>query len=111
MIHDTPSVQRSLKQDGRNVHTTPVYRKSDKPEPRRSFQEFCRCMRIKWNFKKEPIDGFSESPSFEVKSNWKHPLEYPNLGVFLCNTAQKLKFSIKDLFNKCDGVRRKHCCI
>ena len=49
----------------------PIQRKINEPELRKDFNEFCRRMRIKWNFRNEPSQNFSETPAFRVKSSWK----------------------------------------
>lgn len=46
----------------------PIQKKINEPDLRRDFQEFCRRMRIKWNFRNEPSKNFSEFPSFKAKS-------------------------------------------
>ena len=40
-------------------------------------------MRIKWNFRNEPSDNFSEAPAFRPKSNWKPLPGHPGLEFFL----------------------------
>ena len=43
---------------------TPIQRKINEPELRQDFEEFCRRMRIKWHFRNEPSDNFSETLAF-----------------------------------------------
>ena len=57
----------------------PIQRKINEPELRKDFEEFCRCMRTKWNFGNEPSQDFSVTPAFPHKSSWKPPLRHPNL--------------------------------
>ena len=45
----------------------PILKKINESELRRDFQEFCRRMRIKWNFRNEPSENFSEFLSFKFK--------------------------------------------
>ena len=52
-------------------------------ELRKDFNEFCRTMRIKLNFRNEPSQDFNETPAFRVKSSWKPRKGHPNLEVFL----------------------------
>ena len=40
----------------------PIQREVNKPELRHDFENFCRRM-IKWHFRNEPSDNFSERPS------------------------------------------------
>ena len=40
----------------------PIQRKVNEPELCKDFEEFCRCMRIKWNFRNEPSQNFSNVP-------------------------------------------------
>ena len=68
----------------------PIQRKINEPELRKDFNEFCRRMRIKWNFRNEPSQNFSETPAFRVKSSWKPPKGHPNLEVFLSKIEEEL---------------------
>ena len=40
-------------------------------------------MQIKWRFKNENSEGFSEITSLRPKSSWKPPKGNPNLEMFL----------------------------
>ena len=51
--------------------------------------EFCRKKRIKWNFRNEPSQDFSETLAFRVKSSWKLPKGHPNLEVFLSKIEEE----------------------
>ena len=68
----------------------PIQRKINEPELCKDFEEFCRCMRTKWNFRNEPSEGFSVAPAFTCKSSWKSPLGHPNLEVFLSQVESEL---------------------
>ena len=57
---------------------------------RKDFEEFCRCMRTKWNFRNELSQDFSEVPAFACKSSWTPPLGHPNLEVFLSQVESEL---------------------
>ena len=61
----------------------PIKWKINEPELHKDFEEFCRCMRTKWNFRNEPSQDFSVTPAFARKSSWKPPLGHPNLEAFL----------------------------
>ena len=37
----------------------------NKPEPRRIFEVLSRRIRIQWNFRKEILNEFSETPAFQ----------------------------------------------
>ena len=52
-------------------------------------------MRIKWHFRNEPSENFSEIPSFRPKSSWKPPKGNPNLELFLSKVEQDLFKTIK----------------
>ena len=52
-------------------------------ELKRDFEEFCRKMRIKWHFRNDLSEDFSQIPGFRPKSAWKPPTGHPNLEVFL----------------------------
>ena len=73
----------------------PFQRKVNEPELRRDFQEFCRRMRIKWHFRNEISEDFSEVPAFSSKSSWNPPQGHPNLEVYLSQVENEL-FSIAD---------------
>ena len=64
--------------------------KVNEPELRQEFEEFCRRMWIKWHFRKEPSDNFSEIPLFLLKSSWKPPTGHPNWEAFLSSIEQEL---------------------
>ena len=68
----------------------PIQRKINEPELRKYFEEFCRRMRIKWNFRNEPSSDFSNMPAFVPKSAWKPPKGHPNLEVFLSQVKYDL---------------------
>ena len=68
----------------------PVQRKINEPELKSDFEEFCRCMRIKWHCRNESSENFSEIPSFRPKSSWKPPKGNPNLELFLSKVEQDL---------------------
>ena len=54
-------------------------------------------MRIKWHFRNEPTDNFSEKPAFSSKSSRKPPLGHPNLEVFLSQVGNELLEITKEL--------------
>ena len=60
----------------------PIQNKINQPELRKDFEEFCRRMRIKWYFRNEISENFSEKPAFTPKSKWKPPKGHPSLEVF-----------------------------
>ena len=68
----------------------PIQRKINEFELRKDFEEFCRRMRTKWNFRNEPSQDFSVVPAFARKSSWKPPLRHPNLEVFLSQAESEL---------------------
>ena len=54
---------------------------------------------------------FSKKPFFQTSEKFgynflKNDITFMYL-TFICNTAQKMTFSIKDFFSKCDQIRRK----
>ena len=73
----------------------PFQTKVNEPELRRDFQKFCRRMRIKWHFRNEISEDFSEVPAFSPKSSWNPPQGHPNLEVYLSQVENEL-FSIAD---------------
>ena len=69
---------------------SPIQKKVNKPKLRQYFETFCRRMRIKWHFRNEPSDNFSERPAFSPKSLWKPRLGHVNFEVFLSQVENKL---------------------
>ena len=67
-----------------------IQRRINEPELRNDSNEFCRRMRIKWNFRNEPSQDFSEAYTFRVKSSWKVSKRHPNLEVFLTKIEEEL---------------------
>ena len=47
-------------------------------------------MSIKWHFRNEPSDNFSERLAFSPKSSWKPTLSHFNLEVFLSQLENEL---------------------
>ena len=68
---------------GKGLHFVPIQNKINDPELRTDLKDFCRRMCIKWYFRNEPSQKFSEIPWFTPKSSWKPPKGYFNLEVFL----------------------------
>ena len=82
--------EEELKVLEKGLDLAPIQRKINEPELRKDFEEICRRMRTKWNFRNEPSQGFSVSPAFTRKSSWKPQLGYPNLEVFLIQVESEL---------------------
>ena len=81
-----------------NIHEqgldfAPIQNKINQPELRKDFEEFCRRMRIKWYFRNEISENFSEKPAFTPKSKWKPPKGHPSLEVFLRLAGSLLNYS------------------
>ena len=72
----------------------PIQMKTNAPELRKDFSEFCRRMRNKWYFRNEPTLQFSEVPCCKTMSSWRPPNGHPALEMFL-NKVEK------DLFDIC----------
>ena len=47
-------------------------------------------MRIKWHFRNEPTQDFSQKPAFYTKSSWNPPKGDPNLDYFLGRVEEEL---------------------
>ena len=75
----------------------PIQRKINEPELREYFEKFCRRMSVKWYFRNEPSESFSNKPAFSPKSNWKPPEGHPNLKVFLSQIENKLFQTVETL--------------
>ena len=52
-------------------------------------------MRIKWNFRNQTSENFSEFQLFKVKLTWKPPIWHPNLEVFVSPVEEDL-FKLTD---------------
>ena len=74
----------------KSLDFAPIQRKINEPELRKDFEEFCRRMRTKWNFRNEPSQDFSVTPVFAGKSSWKPPLGHTNLELFLSQVESEL---------------------
>ena len=68
----------------------PIQNKVNETELRKDFDEFCRRMRIKWDFSNELSENFSTIPAFRCKSSWKSPTGNLNLEVFLINVKKEM---------------------
>lgn len=42
----------------------PIQNKTDEPELRRNFKEFCRCICLRWYFRNEPTPELSDRRAF-----------------------------------------------
>ena len=47
-------------------------------------------MRIRWNFRDQPSEDFSDKPAFRPKSNWKPPPGHPGLELFLSQLEKEI---------------------
>ena len=68
----------------------PVQRSINEPELKKDFEDFSRRMRIKWNFRNEVSENFSETPVFRPKSKWKPPPGHPGLKLFLSQLEKEI---------------------
>ena len=66
----------------------------NEPELRRDFEEFCKHMKIKWYFRNEFCEKFSEVSAFSL-SSWNPPQVHPNLEAYLSQVETEL-FSTAD---------------
>ena len=62
---------------------SPVQRYLNEPEFRKDIEDFTRRMRIKWNFRNETSEYFSDKPARCPKSSWKPRPGRPSLELFL----------------------------
>ena len=67
----------------------PIQKKLNESELSSDFNEFCRRMRLKWNFRDES-ENFSKIPVFNPKSRWLPPQGHPCLEVFLSQDENEL---------------------
>ena len=47
----------------KDLDFAPTLREVNESELRQDFESFCRCIKIKWNFRNEPSDKFDEKPA------------------------------------------------
>ena len=66
-----------------------IQKKMNEPELRSDFNEFCRRMRLKWNYRDES-EKFSKVSVFNPKSRWKLPPGDPCFEVFLSQVENEL---------------------
>ena len=60
-----------------------IQKSINEPDLRKDFEDFSRIMHIRWNFRDQPCDDFSDKPTLRPKSNWKPPPVHPGLELFL----------------------------
>ena len=60
-----------------------VQRSFNKQELQKDFEEFASRMCIKWNFRNEPSEDFSDKPAFRLNSSWKPSPGHPGLELYL----------------------------
>ena len=48
----------------------PIQNKINQPEMTKNFEEFCRRVRIKWYFRNDISENFSDKPAFTSKSKF-----------------------------------------
>ena len=68
----------------------PIQKSINEAELRKDFEEFSRRMRIRWNFRDQPSEDFSDKPAFRPKSNWKPPPGHPGLELFLSQLEKEI---------------------
>ena len=66
----------------RGLDFAPIQKSINEPELRKDFEEFSSRVRIRWNFRDQPSEDFSDKPVFRPKSNWKPPPGHPGLELF-----------------------------
>ena len=54
----------------KGLDVAPIQNKTNQPELRKRFEEFCRRMRIEWYFRNDISENFSEKPAFTPKSKF-----------------------------------------
>ena len=74
----------------KGLDDAPIQNKVNEPELRHDFDEFSRKMRLKWYFRNEATEDFSETPSFRSKSSWKPPQGNASLELFLSQIEREL---------------------
>lgn len=67
---------------GKGLDFSPNQKSLDEPKVRKKFEDFCRRMYIKWNYRDEPFDNFSDKPVFHPKSDEKSPPGHTGLELF-----------------------------
>ena len=75
----------------RDLDFAPIQQKIRELELSKDFEEFCRHIRSKCNFRNERSQEFSVVPPFARKSSWKPRLGHPNLEVFLSQVESELR--------------------
>ena len=67
-----------------------IQNKINQPEFRKNFEEICSRNRIKWYFRNEISENFSEQHAVAPKSKWKPPKGHSSLEVFLSKIEKEL---------------------
>ena len=75
---------------GKGLHVAHIQNKTNEPELRKDFEEFCWRMRIKWHFRIDVTPQISEIPAFTPTSKWKPPKGNLNSEVFLSRIQKEL---------------------
>ena len=60
----------------------PIQKSINEPKLRKDFEDLSRRMCIRWNFRDQPSEDFSNKPAFRPKSNCKPPSGHPGLELF-----------------------------
>ena len=81
---------------------TPIQKSINEPELRKDFVDFSRRMRIRWNFRDQSSEEFSDKTAFRPKSNWKPPPSHPGLELFLIQLEKEI---FNDLLNDSMSIK------
>ena len=74
----------------KGLDCAPIHNRVNEPELRQDFGKFSRKMRLKWYFRNEATEDFSETSSFRFKSSWKPPQGNASLKLFLSQIEREL---------------------
>ena len=68
----------------------PIQKSINEPKLSKDSEDFSRRMHIRWNFREQSSEDFSDKPAFRSKSNWKPPPGHPGLELFLSQLEKEI---------------------
>ena len=82
--------QRVLSEIEKGLGFAPIQWSINEPQLRKDFENLSRRMRLRWHFRDQPFQDFSDKPAFLPKSNWKPPPGHPGLELYLSQLEKEI---------------------
>lgn len=67
----------------KGLNFSPIQSKINEPELKLDFEDFARCMRLKWYFRNKANNGSEDHSRFKPRSIWKPPKGHMALQIYL----------------------------